>query len=53
MNTLYVEEYAVSTKIYRRRENVRAGIENIVAASGAFPEGTKVMVFGSSANGFG
>jgi hypothetical protein len=53
MNRLYIDEYEVSEDIHNRRERVRAGIENVVTLSGAFPSGTKVAVFGSSANGFG
>ena len=53
VNKLYIDEYAVSDKVFRRRERVRLGIESVVSASGAFPVGTKVAVFGSSANGFG
>jgi hypothetical protein len=53
MESLYVDEYQVSEYVHMRRERVRAGIEQVVSASGAFPEGTRVAVFGSSANGFG
>ena len=53
MNDLYANEYAVSEKVWRRREQVRAAIEHVMSNSGEFPPGTKVAVFGSSANGFG
>ncbi|KAL7538904.1 hypothetical protein ACHAWF_006242 [Thalassiosira exigua] len=53
MNELYRDEYAVSDKVWKRREKVRATIEHVVSRSGEFPQGTKVAVFGSSANGFG
>lgn len=53
MNKLYYDEYAVSDKVWKRREKVRAAIEQVMATSGEFPVGTKVRVFGSSANGFG
>ena len=53
MNEIYQNEYAVSDQVMKRRENVRASIELIVSSSGEFPSGTKVVVFGSSANGFG
>lgn len=53
MNEMYTNEYAVSEKVWRRREQVRAAIEQVVSRSGEFPPGTKVAVFGSSANGFG
>ncbi len=53
MNEIYQAEYAVSDQVLKRREKVRASIELIVSKSGEFPLGTKVVVFGSSANGFG
>ena len=53
MKALYMDEYLVSEAVHARREAVRSGIEQVVTASGAFPEGTRVAVFGSSANGFG
>lgn len=53
IKTLYIDEYLVSEDVHNRREAVRSGIEQIVTASGAFPERTRVAVFGSSANGFG
>lgn len=53
MNDMYANEYAVSEMVWRRREQVRAAIEQVVTHSREFPPGTKVAVFGSSANGFG
>ncbi|KAK1736953.1 terminal uridilyltransferase [Skeletonema marinoi] len=53
MNEMYTNEYAVSEKVWRRREQVRAAIEQVMSNSREFPPGTKVAVFGSSANGFG
>jgi hypothetical protein len=53
MNELYIAEYAVSEKVWKRREKIRAFIEHLVSTSDEFPVGTKVAVFGSSANGFG
>ena len=53
MTEVYQNEYAVSDQVLKRREKVRASIELIVSNSGEFPSGTKVVVFGSSANGFG
>jgi len=53
IDKVFNDEYAVSENVYRRRENVRSNIESMVASSGAFPVGTRVLVFGSSANGFG
>jgi len=53
MSELYYAEYEVSDKVWKRREKVRATVEVIVSRSAEFPPGTKVAVFGSSANGFG
>ena len=53
MRKLHEEEYAVSESVVRRREDVRRAVEGVVTGSGYFPEGTRVAVFGSSANGFG
>lgn len=53
MNEIYQNEYAVSDQVLKRREKVRSSVERIVSNSGEFPLGTKVVVFGSSANGFG
>lgn len=53
MNEIYENEYAVSDQVLKRREKVRESVELIVSNSGEFPLGTKVAVFGSSANGFG
>jgi len=53
MEEIYQEEYAVSDEVWKRREAVRSTVERTVTESGEFPPGTKVTVFGSSANGFG
>jgi DNA polymerase sigma len=53
MGKLYEKEYLVSEHTHQQREVVRAHIERIVAQCDAFPPGTRVLVFGSSANGFG
>jgi hypothetical protein len=53
MKALYLDEYRVSDAVHARREAVRSGIEQVVTDSKAFPEGTRVAIFGSSANGFG
>jgi len=53
MKEIYNVEYAVSEEVWERREKIRASIEHIVCSSSEFPVGTKVAVFGSSANGFG
>jgi len=53
MCQLYQEVYMTSDQIHREREMVRARIESIVSQCDAFPPGTRVVVFGSAANGFG
>lgn len=53
MKEIYNVEYAVSEEVWERREKIRESIEHIVCSSSEFPVGTKVAVFGSSANGFG
>lgn len=53
MKELYEKDYAVAGDVLIRREKVRSSIETVVSSSGDFPSGTKVAVFGSSANGFG
>jgi DNA polymerase sigma len=53
MGKLYEEQYLVADRILQQREMVRSHLENIVQQCDAFPPGTRVMVFGSSANGFG
>jgi hypothetical protein len=53
MNEIYIAEYAVLDTVWKRREKIRATIEHLVSTSNEFPVGTKVAVFGSSANGFG
>lgn len=53
MSALFRAEYHVTDAALCRREVVRARVERAVAESGDFPPGTKVAVFGSSANGFG
>lgn len=53
MGELYQREYMVSDEIHRKRELVRSHVESFVSQCDAFPQGTRVVVFGSSANGFG
>ena len=53
MGRLYEDVYMVADRIHQQREMVRARVESIVAKCNAFPPGTRVLVFGSSANGFG
>ena len=53
MGKLYEDVYMVADRIHQQREMVRSHLENIVSQCDAFPPGTRVLVFGSSANGFG
>lgn len=53
MGKLYEECYMVSDRILHQREMVRSYIERVVSQCQAFPQGTRVIIFGSSANGFG
>jgi hypothetical protein len=53
MGELYQREYLVSDRIHKQRELVRSHIESFVSRCDAFPVGTRVVVFGSAANGFG
>jgi len=53
MCQLYQDVYMTSDQIHREREMVRARTESIVSQCEAFPPGTRVVVFGSAANGFG
>ncbi|GKY91072.1 hypothetical protein MPSEU_000080000 [Mayamaea pseudoterrestris] len=53
MGKFFRELYDDEERVTRIREMIRARAEQIVTASGAFPPGTRVVIFGSSANGFG
>ena len=53
MDDLYTEEYATSSWMHQRRERARVNVEQIVSQSDVFPKGTRVVIFGSCANGFG
>jgi hypothetical protein len=53
MGQLYQEVYATEDRIHQQREMIRAQTEKFVNMCDCFPPGTKVAVFGSSANGFG
>jgi DNA polymerase sigma len=53
MGQLYQDEYMVGDRVMQQREMVRSRVESIVARCDAFPAGTRVVVFGSAANGFG
>lgn len=43
----------VEQRVNRQKEMIRAQLEELVQQCDAFPPGTKVCIFGSSANGFG
>jgi len=53
MGKLYQDVYMTADRILRQREMIRNQMERFVTISDSFPPGTKVAVFGSSANGFG
>lgn len=53
MGKLYQDVYATADRILRQREMIRSSTERCMEISKCFPPGTKVAVFGSSANGFG
>lgn len=53
MGQLYHDVYTTADKIHQRREMIRQKTEEFVNMCDCFPPGTKVAVFGSSANGFG
>lgn len=53
MGQYYQELFADEEKVVRQRELIRLRTERYVQECGAFPPGTQVLIFGSSANGFG
>ena len=53
MGQLFQDEYMVEDRIMKQRELVRSQVEGIVSQCEAFPVGTRVVIFGSAANGFG
>jgi DNA polymerase sigma len=55
MGKMFQDVFAadVEQRVHRQREMIRAQLESLVQQSDAFPAGTKVVIFGSSANGFG
>jgi Skp family chaperone for outer membrane proteins len=53
MGKLYADVYTTADRIHQQREMIRMQTENCVKMCDAFPPGTTVAVFGSSANGFG
>jgi DNA polymerase sigma len=53
MGQFYQDLYADEDRVVQQREMIRARTEQCVLECGAFPPGTRVVIFGSSANGFG
>ena len=53
MGHLYQDVYTTADRIHQQREMIRNQLEKFVNLCEGFPAGTKVVVFGSSANGFG
>ena len=53
MGKLYHDVYATAEVIHQQRELIRQQTEKFVNMCDSIPTGTKVAVFGSSANGFG
>ena len=53
MGQLYQEVYFTADRIIQQREAIRARVEQLVNMCDCFPPGTKVAIFGSSANGYG
>jgi len=53
MGQLYQDVYFTADSILQQREAIRAKVERLVNMCDRFPPGTKVAIFGSSANGYG
>lgn len=53
MGQLYQDVYFTADSILQQREAIRAKVERLVNMCDCFPPGTKVAIFGSSANGYG
>ena len=53
MGNLYQDVYATEDRIFHQREIIRSQTEKVVCMCDCFATGTKVAIFGSSANGFG
>jgi len=53
MGQLYQDVYFTADSILQQRETIRAKVERLVSMCNCFPPGTKVAIFGSSANGYG
>jgi len=53
MGQYYSDLFQDEERVVRRREIIRQRTQQFVQECGAFPPGTEVVIFGSSANGFG
>lgn len=53
MGQLFQDVYFTADRIFQQREAIRGEVERLVGLCISFPPGTKVAIFGSSANGFG
>eukprot|EP00536_Pseudo-nitzschia_multiseries_P003407 jgi/Psemu1/236663/estExt_Genewise1.C_520083 len=53
MGQLYKDVYFTADSILQQREFIRSKVERLVDICDCFPPGTKVAIFGSSANGYG
>jgi DNA polymerase sigma len=53
MGQYYQDLFKNEERVVRRRELIRARCQAIVRQAGLFPPETEVVIFGSSANGFG
>jgi DNA polymerase sigma len=53
MGQWYQELFKDEDRVVHQREMIRERTEKCVQDCGAFPPGTRVVIFGSSANGFG
>lgn len=53
MGQYYSDLFQDEERVVRRREIIRQRTQQLVQECGAFPSGTEVVIFGSSANGFG
>jgi hypothetical protein len=53
MEKMYNEEYVPSMESIQKKSRARDLTQNAVSLCNVFPQGTRVVIFGSSANGFG
>jgi DNA polymerase sigma len=53
MENLFNKEYVPTTETYQKKNRARDLTQTAVSMCDKFPPGTKVVIFGSSANGFG